>query len=86
MQAVRVTLSPKVENTLKSLRRFYPTLSDAEIFKLSLSKLQSETINPLKDSTKKAAQLAAWSMNLDGSLDDSNEDIYNLSSGKPVDF
>ncbi len=86
MQAVRVTLSPKVENTLKSLRGVYPTLSDAEIIKLSLAKLQSESTDLHADSTAKFAQFAAWSMNLDGSLDDPREDIYSLSDGKPVNF
>lgn len=41
-KAIRITLTPKVKSTIEVLERKYPTLTEVEIVKLSLSTLLTQ--------------------------------------------
>lgn len=83
--AIRLTITPDVAKSLKKAKLRYPALSDPEIFKVGLSLLVA-TSNDSEDSPKEIRGAAAYSLNIDGYLDDPAEEIYHLGMGKPNNF
>jgi hypothetical protein len=78
--AIRLSLTPEVVRALALAKKRYPTLSNPEILKLGLAKL---IINmPNDEALAEIRTLAAYSLNVDGYLNDSKEDIYHLGIDK----
>jgi hypothetical protein len=83
--AIRLTITPDVARSLKKAKLRYPALSDPEIFKVGLSLLAASS-NNAEDSPKGIREAAAYSLNIDGYLDNPVEEIYHLGMGKPNNF
>jgi hypothetical protein len=81
--AIRLTVNSEVESALRIAKRRYPTLSDAEILKLGLSKIVYEE-NKKADAEKKAIMLGASGSVGHDYLTDTDEDIYDASNGSLV--
>ncbi|MEX0668555.1 MAG: hypothetical protein WD061_02355 [Candidatus Saccharimonadales bacterium] len=80
---IRLTVNDNVKKALDKARKSYPTLSDAEILKLGLSKIVTEdSANP--NEVEEIRKMAAYSVGSDY-LTDPKEDIYN-NVGKKVAF
>ena len=82
--AIRLTRTPEITRALSIAKRRYPTLSDPEILKVGLAKLTAGTTED-KDLVEIRA-MSAHSMNIDGYLDDPDEDVYHLGMGRKVNF
>ena len=82
--AIRLSRTPEVAKALALAKRRYPTLSDPEILKVGLANLITNTAKD--DDFAEVRAMTAHSFNIDGYLDDPNEDIYHLGMGKKVSF
>lgn len=80
--AIRLSRTPEVARALALAKKRYPTLSDPEILKVGLAKLTTEA----EDDADEVRRMAVYSLNLDGYLDDPEEDIYHLGMGKKVNY
>jgi len=85
-RAIRISETEEVKKALRKAKAYYPTLSDAEIFKLGLSKIVTEE-KVDKDSKEKQEimAMAAYAVGYDY-LSDPEEDIYTEGMGKKVNF
>lgn len=83
--AIRLTITPDIARSLKKAKLRYPALSDPEIFKVGLSLLVASS-SDAEDSTSEIRESAAYSLNIDGYLDNPAEEIYHLGMGKPNNF
>lgn len=82
-RAIRLSINKEVGRALSIAKRRYPTLSDAEILKLGLSKIVTE--DEESDELKEIRLMTAQAFGYDY-LADSSEDIYKLGKGKKVNF
>lgn len=82
--AIRLSRTPEVARALALAKKRYPTLSDPEILKVGLARLTTKTTN--EEELAEIRNLAAYSLNTDGYLDDPEEDIYHLGMGKKVNY
>lgn len=82
--AIRLTRTPEVARALALAKKRYPTLSDPEILKVGLANLTTALSE--NDNAEEVQRMAAYSFNLDGYLDDPEEDIYHLGMGKKVNY
>ena len=79
--AIRLTRTPEVVRALALAKKRYPTLSDPEILKVGLARL---TTSAVENDLTEIRNTAAHSLNVDGYLNDTEEDIYHLGMGKKV--
>lgn len=84
--AIRLTITPEVAHSLKKAKSRYPALSDAEILKVGLSLLATSSSRNADTSYEEIRKTAAYSLNIDGYLDDDAENVYQLGMGKPNNF
>jgi hypothetical protein len=79
--AIRLRRTPEIARALEIAKLLYPTLTDPEILKVGLARLTTmdDTHN---ETVKEIPRSAAYSLNLDGYLDDPSEDIYSPDSRK----
>lgn len=82
--AIRLTRTPEVAQALSLAKKRYPTLSDPEILKVGLAKLTAKTSS--EEDLAEIRALATYSLNIDGYLEDPQEDIYHLGMGKKVNY
>lgn len=83
-KAIRLARTPEVDRALKTARRQYPTLNDAELLKLGLSHLVYNHSSEADDLTELNA-MTAQAFGKDY-LSDPAEDIYHLGMGKKVNL
>lgn len=83
-EALKLTRTPEVVRALNLVKKRYPKLSDTEILKVGLAKLMADVSED--EDIEEIRRIAAYSLNLDGYLDDTEEDIYHLGMGKKVSF
>ena len=84
--AIRITSTYEVRKALDKAKRFYPTLSDPEIFKLGLAKIiREEASTDRMTEEKEIMAMAAHAVGEDY-LSDPEEDIYHEGMGKKVNF
>lgn len=81
--AIRLTRTPEVTKALAVAKKRYPTLTDAEILKVGLAELIT---NSIKSDMDEIRTTTTHSLNIDGYLDDPNEDVYQLGMGKKVNL
>ncbi len=87
LSAIRISVTPEVKDALGRVKVLYPTLSEAEIFKLSLAVLSND--KPIKSAFEREsddiARMSSYSVGYDY-LSDPEEDIYTEDMGTKVDF
>lgn len=83
---IRLSKTKQVSRALNIAKKKYPTLSDAEILKLGLSKIITDypEIFPREDRDQ-IRLAAAYALGSDY-LEDPEEAIYKISMGKKVQF
>ncbi|MBI3624026.1 hypothetical protein HY218_00130 [Candidatus Saccharibacteria bacterium] len=82
--AIRLSRTPEVARALALAKKRYPTLSDPEILKVGLAKLTTDPSD--NENLAEIRNLAAYSLNVDGYLNDPEEDVYHLGMGKKVSY
>ena len=82
--SINLTITPRVAKALKDARKRYPLATDSVILEVGLSNLS--TVMSDDDSPEEITRMAARAWNVDGYLEDSEEDIYHLGMGKPNNF
>ena len=84
---IRLSITNEVRNGLLLAKKRYPTLSDPEILKLGLAKIVTE-YEDTRTAKEDRAEIRASAVRAVGSayLNDSDEDIYTIDSGKRVSF
>lgn len=86
LRAIRISETEEVKKALRTAKTYYPTLSDAEIFKLGLAKIVTGDKNiAAEEELEEIRLMAAQSVGHDY-LADPEEDIYKLGMGKKVNF
>ena len=84
--AIRLSITKEVSRALGLAKKRYPTLSDAEILKLGLSKIVTENVKFTDELEREEIMaIAAESVGRDY-LSDPEEDIYMAEMGKKVHF
>ena len=84
--AIRITATEEVRKALVIARKRYSTLSDAEIFKVGLSKVVAESKDLSDDDELEEIRLIAANSFGYSYPNDPEEDIYHEGMGKKVNF
>jgi hypothetical protein len=84
---IRLSITNEVRNGLRLAKKRYPTLSDPEILKLGLAKIVTE-YEDTRTAEEDRAEVRANAAHAVGSeyLNDIDEDVYTIDSGKRVSF
>lgn len=86
-RAIRISVTTEIDDALRLVKKRYPTLSEPEIFKLSLAVLSNgkPTKTAFEKESDDIARMSSYSVGYDY-LSDPEEDIYTEDMGKKVDF